>query len=155
MTSSIMFRSPEARARIAAWFDRFHETLGVPTRSREVSTRFGATHVLVAGPEHAPPLVCLHGALASSAHLLGELGPLLTRYRVHAVDVLGQSVKSADARLPIEDDPITLKTRLYDEHRVEVPMGKFHGASQVRVSFQGYNDQGDLDALIDGLQRLL
>ncbi|WP_437874393.1 alpha/beta fold hydrolase [Sorangium sp. So ce513] len=102
MTSSIMFRSPEARARIAAWFDRFHERLPVPTRSLEVSTRFGGTHVLVAGPEHAPPLVCLHGALASSAHLLGELGPLVGRYRVHAVDVLGQSVKSADARLPID-----------------------------------------------------
>lgn len=102
MTSSIMFRNPEARARMAAWFDRFREELRVPTRSREVSTRFGATHVLVAGPEHAPPLVCLHGALASSAHLLGELGPLLGRYHVHAVDVIGQSVKSADVRLPID-----------------------------------------------------
>ncbi|WP_437893006.1 alpha/beta fold hydrolase [Sorangium sp. So ce124] len=102
MTSSIMFRSPEARARIAAWFDRFHEKLPVPARSREVSTRFGATHVLVAGPEDAPPLVCLHGALASSAHLMPELGPLLARYRVHVVDVIGQSVKSADVRLPID-----------------------------------------------------
>ncbi|WP_437684952.1 alpha/beta fold hydrolase [Sorangium sp. So ce176] len=102
MTSSIMFRSPEARARIAAWFDRFHERLPAPARSRELSTRFGATHVLVAGPEDAPPLVCLHGALASSAHLLGELGPLLARHRVHAIDVIGQSVKSADVRLPID-----------------------------------------------------
>ena len=58
------------------------------------------------------------------------------------------------ARLPT-DDPQTLKTRLYDEYRVEVPMGTFHGASQVRVSFQAYNDQGDLDALIEGLRRLL
>jgi isopenicillin-N epimerase len=53
------------------------------------------------------------------------------------------------------DDPLTLKTRLYDEYRVEVPMGKFQGVGQVRVSFQGYNDQSDLDALVDGLQRLL
>ncbi|WP_437949319.1 alpha/beta hydrolase [Sorangium sp. So ce296] len=102
MTSSIIFRSPEARARIATWFERFREKAPVPTRAREVSTRFGATHVLVAGPEHAPPLVCVHGAMASSAHLLPELGPLLTRFRVYAVDVIGQSVKSADVRVPVE-----------------------------------------------------
>jgi isopenicillin-N epimerase len=58
------------------------------------------------------------------------------------------------AHLPT-DDPETLKTRLYDEYRVEVPMGKFHDVSRVRVSFQGYNDQSDLDALVEGLQRLL
>ncbi|WP_437331548.1 alpha/beta fold hydrolase [Sorangium sp. So ce394] len=102
MTSSIIFRSPEARARIATWFERFREKAPVPTRAREVSTRFGATHVLVAGPEHAPPLVCVHGAMASSAHLLPELGPLLARFRVYAVDVIGQSVKSADVRVPVE-----------------------------------------------------
>ncbi|WP_437604950.1 alpha/beta hydrolase [Sorangium sp. So ce834] len=102
MTSSIIFRSPEARARIATWFERFLERAPVPTRAREVPTRFGATHVLVAGPEHAPPLVCVHGAMASSAHLLPELGPLLTRFRVYAVDVIGQSVKSADVRVPVD-----------------------------------------------------
>ncbi len=34
-------------------------------------------------------LVVLHGALASSAHVLGELAPLLERFRVHAVDIVG------------------------------------------------------------------
>ncbi|WP_437923157.1 alpha/beta hydrolase [Sorangium sp. So ce291] len=99
MTSSIMFESPEARARIAAWYERFRGRLTFPTESREVATRFGATHLLVAGPEHAPPLVCLHGALASSAHLMGELGSLVQRFRVYAVDVIGQSVKSSDVRV--------------------------------------------------------
>jgi isopenicillin-N epimerase len=53
------------------------------------------------------------------------------------------------------DDPQTLKTRLYDEYRVEIPMGTFDGRAQLRASFQAYNDQSDLDALIEGLQRLL
>jgi isopenicillin-N epimerase len=53
------------------------------------------------------------------------------------------------------DDPLTLKTRLYDEYRVEIPMGTFDGRAQLRASFQAYNDQSDLDALVDGLQRLL
>lgn len=86
-----------------AWHDHFRARIPVPTESRTVATRFGATHVLSAGPAGAPPLVVLHGGLASSAHALGELGPLLARFRVHAPDVIGQSVKSAAVRLP-EDD---------------------------------------------------
>jgi pimeloyl-ACP methyl ester carboxylesterase len=99
-----MFRSPEAAASIAAWFDRFRAKLTVPTESRTVATRFGDTHVLVGGPVDAPPVVILHGALASSAHLLVELAPLLERFRVYAVDVIGQSVKSADARIAVDND---------------------------------------------------
>jgi pimeloyl-ACP methyl ester carboxylesterase len=99
-----IFRSPKARAVIAEWFDRFRAKLPVPTESRTVPTQFGDTHVLVGGPADAPPLVVLHGALASSAHLLGELAPLLERFRVYAVDVIGQSVKSADARPSVTND---------------------------------------------------
>lgn len=92
------FRGEQAKAVLSQWFDRFRDRLKVPTESRTVKTRFGDTHVLVGGPEGAPNLVLLHGALASSAHVLSELAPLLERFRIHAVDIVGQSVKSADAR---------------------------------------------------------
>jgi pimeloyl-ACP methyl ester carboxylesterase len=95
-----MFRSPEARATIEAWYDRFLARVPAPTERRTVPTRLGDTHVLVAGPADAPPLVLLHGAMASAAHALGEVGPLIGRLRIHAVDVIGQSVKSAEPRRP-------------------------------------------------------
>jgi 2-hydroxy-6-oxonona-2,4-dienedioate hydrolase len=98
---STMFVSDEAKKTIEAAFERFRAKLP-PNESRTVPTKFGETHVLVAGPKDAPPLVLLHGALASSAHAMGELGSLLTRYRVYGVDVLGQSVKSADARVGLD-----------------------------------------------------
>ena len=50
------------------------------------------------------PLVILHGAMASSAHALGELGGLMETFRVYAVDVMGQSVKSADMRPSVLND---------------------------------------------------
>lgn len=96
MTS--VWKSEQARATLVAWYERFRARLGVPTESRTVATRFGDTHVLVGGPPGAPDVVVLHGALASSAHALVELAPLLARFRVHAVDIVGQSVNSADAR---------------------------------------------------------
>lgn len=57
---------------------------------------------------------------------------------------------------PIPDVDIAIaKTRLYDEFRVEVPFGEWNGHKWVRVSFQGYNDESDLDRLIEGLEVVL
>ncbi|WIG98744.1 alpha/beta hydrolase [Myxococcus sp. SDU36] len=92
------FKGEQAKAILSRWHDHFRGRLRVPTESRTVQTRVGDTHVLVGGPEAAPNVVVLHGALASSAHVLHELAPLLKRFRLHAVDVVGQSVKSADVR---------------------------------------------------------
>lgn len=99
-----MFKNTEARARVAAWYERFHSRIPAATESRTVPTRFGDTHVLVGGEKDAIPVVVLHGALASSAHALVELAPMLERFRVYAVDVIGQSVKSADVRPRVDND---------------------------------------------------
>lgn len=102
---SVMFKNPEARAAMEAAYARLLASTAYPdAESRTVSTRFGDTHVLVAGPKDAPPLVVLHGALACSALTIRESGGLVERFRVYAVDVVGQSVKSADARLKVDSD---------------------------------------------------
>jgi len=59
------------------------------------------------------------------------------------------------ARLPERVDLDKLKRRLLDEYRIEVPTGLWNGQKLLRVSFQGYNTQGDADALLEALQRLL
>lgn len=99
-----MFVDEEAKTRMATWFESFRSTLPFSTESRFLDLPEGRTHVLVAGPVDAPPLVCLHGALATSAHLLPELGSLVERHRIYAVDVVGQSVKSEDRRIDVRED---------------------------------------------------
>ena len=98
-----VFKDDEARARMLGWYERFRARIAVPLESRTVPTRFGDTHVAVGGPRDAPNLVMLHGAMASSAHVLVELAPLLERFRVHAVDVIGQSIKTPHARPSVEN----------------------------------------------------
>lgn len=98
-----LFKSAQAKTTLVEWHERFRARLP-PTESRTVATRFGATHVLVGGPESAPPVVLLHGALASSAHALHELAPMLDHFRVYAVDIVGQSAMSADARPSVAND---------------------------------------------------
>lgn len=59
------------------------------------------------------------------------------------------------APLPTNIDLAVLKTRLYDEFHVEVPIVDWNGQKFVRISVQGYNTQSDLDALCQGLSTLL
>jgi isopenicillin-N epimerase len=58
-------------------------------------------------------------------------------------------------RLPDSTDLISLKTRLYDEFRVEVPLTTWDGNKLVRVSVQGYNTREDIQALVEALRVLL
>ena len=44
-------------------------------------------------------------------------------------------------------DAGALRERLFERHRIEVPVTQHRGATFVRVSVQGYNDEADLQAL--------
>ena len=63
-------------------------------------------------------------------------------------DWLGQM---AAVLLPPETDPEALHRRLWDRHRIEVPAFWWHGRPILRVSFQGYNDEADANALLRAL----
>jgi isopenicillin-N epimerase len=52
-------------------------------------------------------------------------------------------------------DPFDLATRLYDSHKVEVPIYHWNDRTVLRVSIQGYNDRGDVDALLEALEAQL
>ncbi len=67
-------------------------------------------------------------------------------------ELLGQM---AAAPLPAGLDAEALKARLYDEHRIELPVLERGDERFLRASFQGYNDESDLDALVDALDLLL
>ena len=47
-----------------------------------------------------------------------------------------------------------LKCRLYDDHRIEIPVYRWEDRPIVRASFQGYNDAGDVEALAEALVTL-
>jgi isopenicillin-N epimerase len=48
-----------------------------------------------------------------------------------------------------------LKSRLYDEYKIEIPLIQWQDRQFIRISVQGYNTQEDLDALVEALQVLL
>lgn len=92
------------RARLEAWFERFVDKVPGTVEGRQVPSRYGPSHVLLAGRADAPPLVCLHSMRTGSAHLLSELPALVERFRLIAPDLPGQSVRGPQVRLPLHDD---------------------------------------------------
>lgn len=58
------------------------------------------------------------------------------------------------APLPLSNLAV-LKSRLYDEHRIEVPLIQWQDRQFVRISVQGYNSKEDVDALVNALKVLL
>jgi len=49
----------------------------------------------------------------------------------------------------------TLKNRLYDEYRIELPLVAWNGKTLVRASFQAHNTREDVDCIVSALLHLV
>ena len=59
------------------------------------------------------------------------------------------------APLPADTDIAALKSRFYDEYRIEIPILAWKDKKLVRISIQGYNSKKDVDHLLFALSKLL
>jgi isopenicillin-N epimerase len=66
----------------------------------------------------------------------------------------GPFAQMSSAQLP-PCDAAEVQRRLLEEHRIEVICREWEGRPLIRVSFQGYNDEQDLDRLLEALPRAL
>ncbi len=67
----------------------------IPFEEIDCLTQYGNAHVIVTGPEDAPPLVLLHGMNASSTMWYPNIEALSENHRVYAIDFLLEVNKSA------------------------------------------------------------
>jgi isopenicillin-N epimerase len=92
-----------------------------------------------------------HELLSQAVRRIGDLTGLTPIYP-EGQDFFGQM---AVAPIPPVTDPVKLKSRLYDEFRIEIPITEWDSKFFLRISVQGYNTQDDIDALIEALEVLL
>ena len=102
--SSVLWKTETGRERLTDWYDQFLAKIDIAVARVVVPTVHGESHVLIAGPEGAPPLVALHAMRTGSSFFLSEFGSLLERFRVYAPDLPGQSIKGPDVRLSLKDN---------------------------------------------------
>ena len=94
MSQASGFKTREGEARFLAAYDNEMKLWPVPYEQVDVRSRFGTTHVVICGPKTAPPLVLLHGYMATLTMWWPNIGAFSKDYRVYAVDVMGQPSKS-------------------------------------------------------------
>ena len=69
-----------------------------------VETSFGDTNIIVTGKVNKPPLVLVHGENSCVPMAICKLKGLEDKFRIYAIDVLGQPNLSDDVRLSMKTD---------------------------------------------------
>jgi isopenicillin-N epimerase len=91
-----------------------------------------------------------HDLLVEAVDRLSEFTGLPSPYR-NVTDYHQMAI----IPLPPVDDLAQFQSRLYGEYQVEIPCITWQNQQFIRVSVQGYNDQGDINMLINALHDLL
>ena len=87
--------------------ERYREVLQrwpVPNRQLIVPTCQGDTFVVVSGESHAMPIVLFHGSGTNSSIWMRDVAAWAERYRVYAVDMIGEPGFSAQSRPSLRSD---------------------------------------------------
>ena len=94
-TATSLYASPEVEAQFMAIYDQKMTEWPVPYEDVFVNTEYGKVHVIVSGPEDAPPMLLLHASGAASWSWKYNVGELSQSYRTYAIDLIGDAGKSS------------------------------------------------------------
>jgi len=84
-------------------------------------------------------------------------------YRIHDVTKMNPLhadpeiwfAQMAVASLPVDTDIVSLKQKLYDDYKIEIPVIAWDEKKLIRLSVQGYNTKRDIKHLLCALKKLL
>jgi pimeloyl-ACP methyl ester carboxylesterase len=89
-----IYKSPEVEARLMEIYDEKMADWPVPYQDVFLDTAYGKVHVIVSGPEDAPPLLLLHASGVASWSWKFNVEAFSDRYRMYAIDTIGDAGKS-------------------------------------------------------------
>jgi pimeloyl-ACP methyl ester carboxylesterase len=127
-----IYKSPQVKAQFMEIYDAKMKEWPVPYESLFVDTSYGHVHVIVSGPEDAPPMLLLHASGVPAWSWMYNVEELSQRYRTYAVDLIGDAGKSEydslDNRMQDGQD----EAELYAEITEQLGVGQAYvvGASE-------------------------
>ncbi len=89
-----MYKSEAGFNAIMSWYEVTQASIPVPVESVFVDTRFGRTHMLVAGPVDAEPVLLIPGVAGCAPLWRRQIPDLAKCFRVYALDIPGQPGRS-------------------------------------------------------------
>ena len=121
MTS--IYASPEVEAQFMEIYAEKMAEWPVPYEDVFVDTQYGKIHVIISGPEDAPPMLLLHASGVSSWSWKFNVEELSQYYRTYAIDTLGDVGKSEyasfDNILKNGEDQANLYAEITDKLGIE------------------------------------
>src|SRR5262245_2002714 len=94
MSDSSAFKTRDGETRFFIAYNAALKEWPVPYEEIDIPSWFGTTRVVACGPKTAPPLVLLHGYMATLTMWSPNIAAFSREHRVYAVDVMGQPGKS-------------------------------------------------------------
>lgn len=127
-----IYKNPEIESRLMALYDARIREWPVPYESRFIDTDYGKVHVIISGPEDAPPLVLLHASAMAGWSWLYNIEGLNARYRTYAIDTIGDAGRSVLADIKKYPSDGASLANLYQDilNKLGVVKACFIGGSQ-------------------------
>jgi pimeloyl-ACP methyl ester carboxylesterase len=114
-----IYTSPEVKAELMEIYDAKIKEWPVPYESIYLDTSYGKVHVIISGPEDAPPMLLLHASGVAAWSWTYNVEALSQHYRTYAIDLIGDAGRSEYDNLDhlMEDgqDQAELYTEITDQ----------------------------------------
>lgn len=103
MTTKSIYKTPNGKQILLELYDKHLKNLNIQFEDKFVQTRYGDTHLIITGNKDAIPLVCLHGGNSNTPDTLKSDLPLLEKFRLFSIDIIGHPGKSGETQLSSKD----------------------------------------------------
>ena len=127
-----IYKNPDIKNRLMAIYDQRLAQWPVPYNIRYITCGYGKVHVIISGPEDAPPLLLLHASAMASWSWLYNIKGLNKYYRTYAIDTIGDAGRSILEDMENFPNDGKALAELYEEimDRLAIQKACFIGASQ-------------------------
>jgi len=89
-----IFFTPQVQEEMMAIYDAKLAQWPTPYETKFVDTSYGKIHVIIGGPEDAPPVLLLNAGQMAGWSWIANVGALNKQYRTYVVDTIGEPGKS-------------------------------------------------------------
>lgn len=98
-----LFKTAHGKASIIKLYEDKLKQLKLKTRTKDIQTSFGKTHIIITGNSNNPPIILIHGANGCAPIALETYLGLKDSFCIYAVDVPGQPNKSDEICLSMKN----------------------------------------------------
>ena len=94
-----IYKTAEGKNQILSFYKALLTKWTQPSKQYTIETAFGNTFIIECGSNDAPSIILLHGTGSNSAMWIADAKTLSLKYRVFAIDIVGECGKSSENRL--------------------------------------------------------